>query len=319
MCNILRTYHWMIRFLKQLIHYQRVNFSFLLIWSFFFMGFSACTTLNNSQLTMTTVPESGLDVTITLSLSPETLLPTNTPSSTDLTDVQLTLSSDESVFPPSLAPSPTFISEGMTATVTPSPQAEIQRLAGQLFIYDSVGIQQISVRDGSADYLLTAENDWLDWATSFAQNKKYAVYWIKRGNETELWFTSLPQWQPQLVLKIDDIEYDFATPLWAVNDRYLLFKLSVMDNSGQLEEVKTIRTYILDTVTMELVSQPYWPGDCFLLAPSPQTDQLALWCSKIQEPNNTEEFLVLELNETPWLTPQSPELLTDSCYFAKCA
>ncbi|MCZ7665894.1 MAG: hypothetical protein M5U34_00955 [Chloroflexi bacterium] len=107
--------------------------------------------------------------------------------------------------------------------------------------------------------------------------------------------------------------YDFATSLWGVNDRYLLFTLSILDNSGPLEDIKTIRTYIVDTETMEQVGQSYWPGDCSILATSPQTDQLALWCYKTEEEGNVREFMVLEPDANPWLTQESPDTLIDDC------
>jgi hypothetical protein len=200
-----------------------------------------------------------------------------------------------------------------TATFTPIPPQ------GLLFGYDIGGIWQVDVVSQEKTYLLTKEDAWLHWGARFAQNKKYLAYWLKQGDETELWFTRLPQWQPELVLTINDVSYDFATPLWGVNDRYLFLGLSILDNSSHLEDIKTIRTYVIDTETLELISQPYWPGNCLILAPSPQTGDLALWCSPTDEQNDKLEFLVLEPNGTGWFTLQPPEPLTDSCYFATCA
>ena len=51
----------------------------------------------------------------------------------------------------------------------------------------------------------------------------------------------------------------------------------------------------------ELAKLPYWRGDCSILARSPQTDQLALWCHKMQQNDNPQEFLVLEPETPPGL------------------
>ncbi len=214
---------------------------------------------------------------------------------------------------PTLTPSP-------NATPIPVPTATSTPIApqGLLFGYDIGGIWQVDVVSQEKTYLLTKEDAWLDWGAIFAQNKKYLAYWLKQGDETELWFTQLPQWQPELVLTINDVVYDFALPSWGVNDRYLLLNLSDLDDSTGHEKYKTIRTYIFDVESMEPINQPYWSGDCFTLAPSSQTNKLALWCSPIDEQGNSQEFLVLELDEPAWLTPQTPEPITHSCHFDNC-
>lgn len=250
---------------------------------------------------------------------------TPTPSSIENTVVAAAPTSTPNLPAPTITPTlePTLTSSpepSSTATPIPVPTATFTPIPpqGLLFGYDIGGIWRVDVVSQEKTYLLTKEDAWLDWGARFAQNKKYLAYWLKQGDETELWFTQLPQWQPELVLTINDITYDFATSLWGVNDRYLFLDLSILDDSSLLEDIKTIRTYVIDTETMELVSQPYWSGNCLILAPSPQTGDLALWCSPTGEQSNKQESLVLELNETAWFTTQPPVLLTSSCYFAIC-
>lgn len=201
---------------------------------------------------------------------------------------------------------------------TTTAEPEEHALKGQLFIHDSIGIQQIQLTDNTSDYLLTTNADRSDWRASFAQNKKYLAYSIKNGNRAELWYTSLPQWQPERLLVVNDVDFDIATPLWSVNDRYLLFILSVIEEGEVTDETIDFRTYVIDTKTMELVHQPFWSGDCFTLAPSPQTSQLAIWCDQVLEIENTKQFLVLELNEDPWMTQQTPQPLTEKCFPRRC-
>lgn len=191
-----------------------------------------------------------------------------------------------------------------------TPESTRNNKLGQLFIHNVDGIQQVTLSDRTQDYLLTREADWLDWGASFAQNQKHVAYWIRGTNGTELWFTNLTQWHPVRILNLDNsVKYDFATILWGVNDRYLLLSLSILDHSGPLEDIKTIRTYIVDTKTLDLVNQTYWPGNCSILAYSTQSNNLALWCHADEQ----QEFLVLESEEYPWTTQQEPNSLINNC------
>lgn len=199
------------------------------------------------------------------------------------------------------------------ATIPSAFPAGLQEIAGSLFLYTPTSIQKIAIADGEREYLLSEQDDWLDWGADFAKNSKNAVYWIRYNGETEIWFTQLPEWAPELLLKLKEIEYDFLTPMWGVNDQYLLINLSVVDNSGPLEDIRTVATYIIDMQTMQLISSPYWPGDCSILAYSPQTNDLALWCYQLRAESDSQDYFVLEPNADPWLTQQVPETLIDDC------
>lgn len=202
-----------------------------------------------------------------------------------------------------------------TATITTTPSLDDVTITGQLFVFEPGGIHQINLPDKESTNLFETENDLSDWGARFAQNKKLLAYWIKQDSGTEFWFTPLPEWQPELLLTVNDMEYDFATLLWGVNDRYLFFLLSVLDDSGPLEDIKTVRTYIIDTETLELVGASYWPGECLMLAPSPSSGQITLWCNQADE----QEYLVLEPEQVPWLTKETPNALIDNCNtYASC-
>ncbi|MCZ7665893.1 MAG: hypothetical protein M5U34_00950 [Chloroflexi bacterium] len=56
-------------------------------------------------------------------------------------------------------------------------------MTGYLFIYNPIGIQQVTLADSTFQNLLTAEDEWLDWGADFAQNKKYLAYWVKTAQE----------------------------------------------------------------------------------------------------------------------------------------
>jgi hypothetical protein len=236
--------------------------------------------------------------------------------------VGVTAVASETAQPTATLP-PTDTAAPATATFTPlptnvafTPTPETEKPTGHLLWYEPAGIQKADVTGGASEYLVRAEDDWIDWGAHFAQNDKYLAYWVKHVDRTELWFTPLSEWQPESILEIEDVAYDFATPQWGVNDRYLLFKLSVLDTSGPLEDIKTIRTYIIDIETMELVNGPtwdFWEGDCSILARSPQTGQLALWCSPMPDQAGSQEYLVLEPEAMPWLTEQLPDSLIDDC------
>lgn len=285
---------------------------FFVVESSLLIVLTACTL--GSQFTKNITPNAG-DRRIAVTRFPEDSLPVNTPNSTILAETVSSPSVQPIPLPPqTLRPD---LSTGIISTAA-TAEPEVKRLMGHLFIHDSIGIQQITLANNTSEYLLTVDADWPDWRASFARNRKYLAYSIKNMAGTELWFTPLPHWQPERLLTVGGVEYDFATPLWSVNDRYLLFDFSVIEEGEIIDEIKSIRTYIIDTKTMDLVYQPYWPGDCFTLAPSPQTGQLAIWCEKLSELEEAQEFLVLELNRSPWLTQQSPSPLTEKCFPRRC-
>lgn len=283
-------------------------------WLCVFLVFGGCTPTSQATNQLSTNTNSGQEEHLAVTTpNPESLLKISTPMPTEIVDAPSTPLITETVIIPFPTPQLAVETETITVTMTPTSEPELENITGHLFVYNSVGIQQIALADGSSQAHLTTEAEWLDWGASFSQNKKYLVYWIKTDQGTELWFTSLPKWQPRRILQIENVAYDFAIPLWGVNDRYLLFNLSVLDNSYSLEDIKTIGTYIIDMETMELVNQSYWPGDCSILATSPQTSELALWCSKLEEDESLPELLVLEPNESPWLTKETPDSLIDDC------
>ena len=303
MQKIVQRYDQITKTLKQRPFRCKVRcfLSCLIIGSYLLVAFNACT-LDDQSTQSTTIPEK--------SMPEHTIIPTILTETTSLPAL------DEAVSIPPQTAQPDIGSEVISTTMPTEPEAHA--LSGHLFIYDPVGIQQVTLAGNSSEYLLTVDADWPDWRASFAQNKKYLAYSIRNADEVELWFTPLPHWQPKRLLVVNDVDFDFATPLWNVNDRYLLFVLSVIEEGEIIDETKDFRTYIIDTKTMELIHRPYWSGDCFTLAPSPQTGQLAIWCATVSTLEDKQEFLVLELSGDPWLTQQTPHPFTDKCSPRRC-
>ncbi len=284
---------------------------FALISLWIFLGFSACVPVSqpNGQILTVTTPLSEKNTATSI-------LPTIMP------EEGISVSAVPKTMPnqmiPTVAQTPHHSIFGTSAPVTSTIESENHYLVGSLFLRNFAGIEQITVADGINRSLFEKEENWLDWGSRFAQNKKYLAYWINSNDGTELWVTSLLQWQPKRILTLKDVEFDFLTPLWAVNDRYLLFYLSALDKDSPLEDIKTLRTYIIDMENEELINQSYWSGDCSILAPSPLTEEIALWCFKTDNEESVHEFLILEPNVSPWITSQSPVPLTNNCYYSNC-
>jgi hypothetical protein len=306
---IIPKYDQVTKFLKQQLSRCKVKcfLSSLIIGSYFLIALNACALNDQSTQSITPITEDSVTKPM-----PEESLPEYTTIPTTLMETSSPPISDELIPISPQTTQPDLSTRVISTTTATEPEA--RTLRGQLFIYDPVGIQQVTLADNTSEYLLTVD---ADWRASFAQNKKYLAYSVRNANGAELWFTPLPHWQPERLLVVNDVDFDFATPLWSVNDRYLLFVLSVIEEGEVIDETKDFRTYIIDTKTMELVHQPYWPGDCFTLAPSPQTGQLAIWCDTVSELEDTQEFLVLE-NGDPWVTQQTPQPLTEKCFPRRC-
>lgn len=182
--------------------------------------------------------------------------------------------------------------------------------SGWLLMSDPVGIRQIKVPDGKWEYVLRKSENWLKWGANFSENKELLAYWVRYSDRNEVWVTSLSRWQPERVLLVEE-DIDLGA-IWAVNDRYILSQLTVVDNSGPLEENKTVRTYIVDMNTGSLVNDPYWPGSCNVVAPSPSSGKLSLWCIQA-DPDTTPQYLVLESETAPWVTEHPPDIIIDNC------
>ena len=312
------THHWINAFLRKLLIKKSTNHPF-----HFYLGICFLFILNAcAASTQTYNPPIGV---ATLAQDEDAILPTSFLEATievnTLTSAQVTntpLFSLEPIVTPSQTPSSIVIHEVITPVTTPTTQLEAQPLTGRLFISGLMGIQQVILKDSTSEYLISAQNDWLSWGANFAENKKYVVYTIRRVNEIEVWFTSLLQWQPERILVLEgDVEGGAG---WAANDRYILFQVFVRDTSGPVEEIKITKTYVIDRETMEFVTEPYWPGVCSILAASPKTGQLSLWCKQTELEGDVEKFLVLEPDEAPWFTQETPEPLIDNCLImAVCA
>lgn len=273
------------------------------IWLGFFMALTGCISTSNDQR-ITSDAEELPDNTVTAPLPAATILATRTLA-------PLIQTVHETVVPLAEIHQQILDDDLIRLTETSMVFAEDQNLTGTLFTFGPQGLQKIAFADSQPEYFLTPENDWLDWRARFAQNLGYVAYWVKREMGTELWISPLPDWQPKLILEIDDVAYDFATLIWGGgNDRYLFFTLSVTEYYSTLERTKTLRTYIFDMEHMIFVDKPYWPGDCSILARSPQTAQIALWC---RQENDPASFLLLEPDESVWRTQVAPNVLANNC------
>jgi len=192
-------------------------------------------------------------------------------------------------------------------------------ISGRLLLADDVGIQEISLPNGNSRYLIRKENNWTEWSASFGQSKKMLTYWMVYDDRREVWVTPLQEnWQPERILTIEDDFDAWSMGNWAVNDRYLLTIAATMDEASLLEDYTIARTYIYDIQVNEPIAEPYWPGSCMILAPSPRTQQLALWCSQSDDASRP-QYLVLEPETNPWVTEQTPRHLFEDCYSSLCA
>ena len=205
-------------------------------------------------------------------------------------------------------PTPTLVPSTVTVDVT-----------GRLLVTDDTGIQEVLLPDGNSRYLLHKEEDWVEWGARFGQNQKTLAYWMAYENRREVWLSPLyGDWKPKRILIIEDDFDGWLMGNWAVNDRYLLTSAAILDDSSPLEDYIIVRTYIYDIQEDEFVAEPYWPGACMTLAPSPQTEHLALWCSQSEDTSHP-RYLVLEPETSPWIAEQTPQQLSEDCHSLLCA
>jgi len=224
------------------------------------------------------------------------------------TPVPLQLQSPVATIMPTIRSTPTSNSSTVSLAIT-----------GKLLFATDVGIKEVSLPNGNSRYLLRKESNWTEWGATFGQNKKVLAYWMAYEDKREVWVTPLQDnWQPERILIIENDSDAWSMGNWMVNDRYVLTSAAALDESSLLEDYVIVKTYIYDIQMKKPVAEPYWPGSCMILAPSPRTQQLALWCSQ-SEGTSHPQYLVLEPETSPWIAEQTPQQLSEDCHSLLCA
>lgn len=192
------------------------------------------------------------------------------------------------------------------------------QLSGRFVVADSLGIRQTRLPELEWEDLLKSQYDWIDWGASFSDDRSHVAYWIRYYDRFEVWVTDVADWQPKRVLLVKE-DHDIGGATWVEGDRYILSQQMIIDDSGPLDELKTVRTYVVDLASETLVTDDYWPGACSILAPSPKTGQIALWCKQAEQ-TTPARYLILEPKTTAWVTDEEPNALIDNCVtFFVCA
>lgn len=205
------------------------------------------------------------------------------------------------------------------STPTSVSSTAIVDITGRILLADDIGIQEVLLPNGNSRYLIRKGSDWTEWGASFGQNNDILTYWMVYEGRREVWVTPLQEnWQPKRIMAVEDDFDAWSMGNWTVNDRYLLTSAATLDESSLLEDYTIVRTFIYDTQSEEVVAEPYWPGSCMILAPSPRTQQLALWCSQSDDAGHP-QYLVLEPETNPWVTEQIPHDLFEDCHPSLCA
>ena len=198
-----------------------------------------------------------------------------------------------------------------TATSTPTP------LEGVLFGIDSDRwgqddeIWRLDLSTSEKSYLLRGDEDWVSWSARFSPNNKYVVYWVQTETVSEVWISSLMPWKPELLLTLPETHYAGITITWLAVDKYLLLEMFEDIGSFQVRS----RVYLVNTLDHQIrynsagfvVSSHSRRAaeTCGLLAISPVTNLLSVWCSVGEA--QAEQYLVIELNGESSVSQEQPQ------------
>lgn len=195
-----------------------------------------------------------------------------------------------------------------TATLvhSPTPNAE-HPLGGLLYGVDSNGIWQISIPEGTNSYILEKESDWLSWSASVSSLGKWAVYWFKTESDSEIWLSPLANWQPTRLMKLPEYDYELIGFGMFSNDKYLIV---VLGKEIEDEVFIPVWYYLIDTESKQVLYEQSGYANsatdakrtesCRILALSPRTEQLSIWCPVVEEQNLPLSYAVLEMDGQLW-------------------
>lgn len=201
-------------------------------------------------------------------------------------------------------PSPTSVPTKLpTPTSTPTPDP----ISGSLLIAGE-GFLQVSLESGEQSFLLENQADWLNWRASFSPGNEQVVYWVKTDEASELWTIPLSSWAPERLLYLPGTDYVNVRYYWLNTDRHLFVQFYVIDDMTGVLEVP-VASYILDSSEKTVLSRPGWYGICTVLAVSPQTNHLSTWCPMEDEPSGQLPYLVVELDESVWISEAAPQIV----------
>jgi hypothetical protein len=223
-----------------------------------------------------------------------TIFPTATSTSLPLETPEL-----ETVASPTRVPT-----KPPTPTSTPTPVP----ISGSLFIAAEEGFLKESLESGEQSYLLEYQADWLNLRASFSPGNEQVVYWVKTDEASELWTTPLSSWAPERLLYLPGTDYVNVQYYWLNTERHLFVHFFAIDDTTGVLEVP-VASYIIDLSEKTVLSRPGWYGICTVLAVSPQTNHLSTWCPMENEPSGQAPFLVIELDESVWISEDAPQIV----------
>lgn len=174
---------------------------------------------------------------------------------------------------------------------------------GDLLMFDRHRIIKTSFPNELTIPLLTESPDWLNWNVDFSPNGKWATYWVQTEEGSELWLTPVENWMPSLLLTIPAEEYseyelESAYFFWLVTDRYLLFQL--------ISYPFVVKGYIVNLMTMQVENTENDLALCNILAISPITNHLSIWCATASEPEGLITYIVIEMDGSLWTSEELP-------------
>lgn len=165
------------------------------------------------------------------------------------------------------------------------------------------GIWHMSLPDGILSNLQTKAENWSFFRVSFARNNDNIAYWTRDEEKSELWMTSLTEWSPKLLLQISEPDYDAVSLQWLVNDSYLFVGLAILEKPHN--NIKIIESYLFTNQGEQIEVEGLIEG-CPILALSPQSNRVAVWCPLSAEEENT-QFVVLEQEQALWIANSESE------------
>lgn len=261
------------------------------------LGFSVgCTVaIGNDQLEVNASTPADVEPGFT-----ETLLPTSTSASTPVQTATVLATSTATVVLKTPTPEP-----------QPTPDESIDWEGQQLITLRNDGVYQLNLATNElemiAPIVYKRDEEQLLSAATFSYDGKKAIYWFPDGEGFQVWLVDIIDGSSQQLLSITNDNFTRADGEWHGQDRF--FELGIR-GEGEYGVPMVVQWYLFDILEGEIIGTATdRPGMriCHTIAVSPESNQVATWCSFDSQLEEQRQYFVIEIDGSWWQTTMAPE------------
>jgi hypothetical protein len=278
------------------IRFRRLLSSVLLLLTILAFSIGCTAAIDNDQFEVAASTPADVEPVLT-----EITLPTSTPISIPLLS-------------PTVPATPTAAAIPETPTAEPEPTTASNEPVNwdgqQLITLREDGFYRLDLATDELELIASKvyrEDEWQLSSGRISYDGKKVVYWFPEGDEFQVWLVNTVDEGSQLILNIANDNFIRADGEWHGQDRF--FELGIR---GEWEHgvPMMVQWYLFDTLEVKIIEMAIdRPGVriCHTIAVSPDSNQVATWCSFDSQFEEQRQHFVIEIDGSSWQTTATPE------------